>query len=802
MSLGTAHRRARNGVESHTHPDLRAVPSEHDDDEGVDVGVDSPAESRDVPVAGVEDLDTPATDDVVRGDVPVDDGEDLEGPAAGWVASEGPGSDGGVEVAPESGAEPPAGVEVPRVFPERKVRSERSWFDGPGERRPVIHPAFQEPRAVAQDAWERFLHWAKFHGVRLVGCVYLVLVLGYAARGLVRLAPGAAVWASHRDGAERIRIAQDERDHQAAAFHERQHRFTVVMRLVFVLVGAAVLLASPLWLRAAIADPDRRTAGLAVFAGLVGGLAWFGRPLDGRPFLPKAATADGSPDKQITDVMIREALVDAGLSRNNDPESITFAEPPTRVRSGTKGWECVVVLPGNKTAVDAIKAQVKIAGGLDVDESRVFIERIRGSAGSARRIRLFVANEDPMSAPPIPTPLLEAGPVDFMRPFPFATDARGQQVDLMAVFSNMLIGAQPDMGKTTLVRLIAAAAALDPYVQLLVFDGKGGSDLMALERVAHRFGLGERDAVVELLLHTLRELVDEMGVRYERMRDLRRKGMVRESKITPAIARNPALKMPITVLLIDEVHEYFEHPKHGAEIKALTTNVSRRGRALGIVVALATQRPDGGTIPTPLRSNCHIRACGRVDNRDAEVMVVGDIPDDAPRATRIQRHQQGTVVLRGVSDDVEGAKFDCRLVRGHYVDDDGFEQIIDRAHALRVKANTVTGAAAGEELAEDTPPRLLDDVVTVFRPGEDQAWLENLARRLAEAWPQLYSGWTARTLGGNLRDFQPHGVPSKDIWSTPDAGGKATTRRGVVLADVLAAHRALAGPPDDEEDAS
>ena len=52
----------------------------------------------------------------------------------------------------------------------------------------------------------------------------------------------------------------------------------------------------------------------------------------------------------------------------------------------------------------------------------------------------------------------------------------------------MLVGAIPRMGKTFAARLPAAAAALDPWVQLFVFDGKGGKDYQPFElvRYSHR----------------------------------------------------------------------------------------------------------------------------------------------------------------------------------------------------------------------------------------------------------------------------------------------------------------------------
>src|SRR5207248_1248477 len=82
--------------------------------------------------------------------------------------------------------------------------------------------------------------------------------------------------------------------------------------------------------------------------------------------------------------------------------------------------------------------------------------------------------------------LAKADRVDFWKGFRFGQDARKRPVRLAMVWSSLLVGAIPRMGKTFAARLPAAAGALDPWVQLFVFDGKGGKDWQPFELVAHR----------------------------------------------------------------------------------------------------------------------------------------------------------------------------------------------------------------------------------------------------------------------------------------------------------------------------
>ena len=84
----------------------------------------------------------------------------------------------------------------------------------------------------------------------------------------------------------------------------------------------------------------------------------------------------------------------------------------------------MIDLPAGVTAIDAVGRREKIAAGLDIDEFRVFLERVRGTAGSARRIVVWVADRDPYETASPTSPLGTAKVWDFWRLFPFGADAR------------------------------------------------------------------------------------------------------------------------------------------------------------------------------------------------------------------------------------------------------------------------------------------------------------------------------------------------------------------------------------------
>ena len=100
---------------------------------------------------------------------------------------------------------------------------------------------------------------------------------------------------------------------------------------------------------------------------------------------------------------------------------LTICQPIAR---DGKGWAAVVDLPYGSKASDAVKRREDIAAGLDIDEVQVFLSRHRGRDGSARRVTLWVADEDPYAERPPVSPLAALESLDFWRGFPFGLDAR------------------------------------------------------------------------------------------------------------------------------------------------------------------------------------------------------------------------------------------------------------------------------------------------------------------------------------------------------------------------------------------
>jgi hypothetical protein len=272
----------------------------------------------------------------------------------------------------------------------------------------------------------------------------------------------------------------------------------------------------------------------AAVAALLG-LARLGKPADQR--IITAAVVAGRHRRLNADVVLR-AYYAAGLGKPDKPDqAIGFGSTMSRDATDT-GSQVVIDLPYGKGFDDALKAKGAIASGLDVSVNQVFLTK---DPSSHRRHVLFVADRDPLALPAGRTPLLDGKPRDIWQPVPFGLDERGRKVMLSLMWVSVLVGAQPRKGKTFSARLLALYAALDPYVRLIVVDGKNSPDWDKFRLVCHRAIFGSvpnsRDNdPVEHLVDALREIKAHI----EQVNEILSKLPVTEcpeGKLTPELAR-------------------------------------------------------------------------------------------------------------------------------------------------------------------------------------------------------------------------------------------------------------------------
>jgi len=515
-------------------------------------------------------------------------------------------------------------------------------------------------------------------------------LLGAVVRGAVVAVRGWRRWVTVQD----FRAAAEESAKLADKFTEIRaltlFRWKVTAA-VLVLVAVAVLVTRllygdrPLWIVAAVAAVA---------------LAVAGRRKDGspgrRPVLAGPRSLTWTMDPQV----LVDAFRDAKLIGKD--EALRLVERATRVGDG---WAVTVDLPATRKAADVVKNRDALASALAVDELQLVVERVRGNGGHAGRVALWVADADPYSRPPVRTPLLGVGRWDAWRPVPFGRDARDRRIDLPLVWTSLLVGAIPRQGKTFAARVAVAGLILDPYTRLYVADFKAGKDWDAAGLVAHRFMAGDEPEHVLALVAWLTELVADVQGRYRRMRALDDL-VCPESKITPELSRDASSAMPVTAIVVDEVQVPLEdrtpvtvdgaRMPAGEYIGELLTWLAKKGPAAGIVLILATQRPDSQTIPSGLRAVLGSRFALRVmDWRDSNIVLGEQMNTRGHDSSRLLASHKGVGILRPDGDT--GADVLAVTVRTYYMPNDDWRSICERGRALRDEANTLSGHATGSD---------------------------------------------------------------------------------------------------------
>ena len=543
-------------------------------------------------------------------------------------------------------------------------------------------------------------------------------------------------------------------------------RTLVAVLALFVGLGAAlaIYVLAPGWLQA-----------LSVGA-LVLALGSAGRKADA-PVVHKAVELPDAP-KLTSDIVLR-ALGALGIPAINQAQGkgrdgFAFTAPITR---DGPGWRAEGDLPYGVTVTDVIERRDRLASGLRRPLGCVWPEAVPDE--HTGRLVLWVGDQDLKSARKPAWPLLKSGTVDLFKPVPYGTDQRGRWVEVTLMFIAGVIGAIPRMGKTFLLRLLLLIAALDPRAEIHSYDMKGTGDLDPVgEKVSHRHGVGEEDETLQYALADFRALREELRRRTKVIRSLPR-DICPESKVTSALASKRSLGLHPIVIGVDECQVLFEHPDYGKEFEEIATDLVKRGPATGIVLLLATQRPDAKSLPTGISANAGARWCLKVMGQTENDMVLGTSSyKRGVRATMFAWGDKGLHYFVG-----EGS--DARIVSSTFVDAPGAEAIAARARTVREKAGLLSGYALGEAPEAVTGPSydLLADVAAVVAEKEERVWNERIAARLAELRPDVYGGWKGENVTSALK---PHGIRTRDVAGTTDDGTR-TTRRGITRADLLKA---------------
>jgi S-DNA-T family DNA segregation ATPase FtsK/SpoIIIE len=265
------------------------------------------------------------------------------------------------------------------------------------------------------------------------------------------------------------------------------------------------------------------------------------------------------------------------------------------------------------------------------------------------------------------------------------------------------------------------------------------------------------------------------------------------------------------------VHVFLENPTRehvggkkttlGEYIADLLTYLVRKGPAAGIVVILATQRPDSTTIPSRLRAVLGSRFALRVmDWRDSNIVLGEQMNTRGYDASTLLPSHKGVGILRPDGETDAGADVLAMTVRTYYMPNPQWRQICARGRALRQSAGTLAGHAAGDDQRQAIDPASVMKALGAEAAVDTEGRNPNQFRELPEPLASIVD-YLSDDLNPHGREFVPTAEltdeldvepslfarqmgelgcrPTRQYVQTED--GRARRVRGYLTADIRAA---------------
>jgi len=220
------------------------------------------------------------------------------------------------------------------------------------------------------------------------------------------------------------------------------------------------------------------------------------------------------------------------------------------------------------------------------------------------------------------------------------------KVDLTKV-PHILLGGSTGSGKSVLLKLLLMQC-VKKGAEVYIADFKGGVDFSPAWHQNCKIITEETE-----LLDVLTMIVEELE---------NRKILFRESGCANLTEyqkhhKNDAKRY---IFACDEVAEVLDKTGLSKEQKELVTKIesklsviARQGRAFGIHLILATQRPDANILSGQIRNNIDYRVCGRADNVLSQIILDNtDAADEIPKdAQGLFLNHEGTVFRAYLFDE-------------------------------------------------------------------------------------------------------------------------------------------------------
>lgn len=423
---------------------------------------------------------------------------------------------------------------------------------------------------------------------------------------------------------------------------------------------------------------------------------------------------------------------------------------PTKDRRGI--WTVTHFQLATKTVADLENKEAlqRVAAGLRKDRSWVFIDRV---AGDESQGRAYVADANPWPSTPSPWPGLATLHHDAWLPAEFGTDLfTGEPFLMPPAQAGELAGGSPGAGKTALQRLgclivASDAASLTPGAEMDIWDAKDDGALDMFRPVCVTYGAGDDDQTAHDFNEWLKWVRHVEGPRRKKVIKSLGTDLCKDGRLTRELARNPQVGLRLRVTHIDEVQDFLNHPKYGAEIEENLTYAAKQLRSSGWRIKVATQKPTSDAISTAIRSVLPVRVGLRAEDYETSKATLGT---GALRADMLPA-VEGAAIIRAAGD---GASFRGHVkIRMHYVD-------LAQAQAHVQRLVTARPATAAPE--RPGPPRILLEIRRLIdEKGTDGRILTRDLVPALTAYHLLDQGGTEQERAEQLADLvRPYGVRS------------------------------------------
>lgn len=347
-----------------------------------------------------------------------------------------------------------------------------------------------------------------------------------------------------------------------------------------------------------------------------------------------------------------------------------------RAEADPIGYSFSLTLRAGQTASDVIGKLHRVESAL---ETRPGAARLIPDPKNANKVVLRVVHDDPL-ATPIPWPGSTANSIN--EPIVLGRFEDGDPVTVRLVGNHILTGGTTGSGKSGVVNTFMAELSGRTNAVLWGIDMKRGIELGPWRSVLDRLAKTD-DAAVELLTAAnavLDARADLLGDRQERL-------------------WVPSDREPALVVIVDELAEL------GEDAMALLERLARLGRAEGIVLIGATQRPSAANLGgLDARTQMTVRvALAVLEPRDGELILGAGRLGAGWRPDRLSGKGYMLVLAPGQHERP-------RLARAYWLTDSAVKAAAGRSGVQRAVLDPASADAAnGRQEPPEGPSAPVDD---------------------------------------------------------------------------------------------